>query len=139
MSGTNIAPVRTVTANSDISVAATPNSGTDALPDLPGSGRQDSAAEGINLPTETSEQLETSREAVAEALETIAQSAEELGRKLEFSIDEPSGKVVVTVFDSTSEEVIRQIPGERAIAIAQHLASLSDDTPVLGLLLDSQA
>ena len=139
MSGTNIAPVRTVATNSDISVAARLNSDTDAPPALPGSGRQDPAAEGINLPAETSEQLETSREAVAEALDTIAASAEELGRKLEFSIDEPSGKVVVTVFDSTSEEVIRQIPGERAIAIAQHLASLSDNAPVLGLLLDSQA
>ena len=139
MSGANLTPVKTVAANSDISVAFRANSGTDTPQALPGSGRQDPAAEGIDLPNAPAEQLASSREAVAEALETIAESAEELGRKLEFSISESSGRVVVTVFDKNSEEVIRQIPGERAIAIAEHLASLSDDAPVLGLLLDSQA
>lgn len=42
-------------------------------------------------------------------------------RDLHFSVDKGSGRVVVKVIDSATQEVIRQIPSEEVIALAQGL------------------
>lgn len=139
MSGTNVLPVKTVATNSDFSVVSRTDKSAESTVALVGADRQVLAAEGKNLPAETQEKEAVSKEAVTAAVKSLADSTQHMARKLEFSVNEPSGKVVVTVFDKTSEEVIRQIPGERAIAIAEHIASLTEDEPILGLLLDSQA
>ena len=59
--------------------------------------------------------------AVAE-IEKFVQSVK---RNLEFSIDEPSGKVVVKVIASDSGEVIRQIPNEEVLKLANSLNDAS--------------
>lgn len=53
-------------------------------------------------------------------------------RNLEFSTDEESGKVVVKVIASETGELIRQLPSEEALRIAN---SLSD---VNSLLFDAK-
>lgn len=50
-----------------------------------------------------------------------------------FSIDEDNGKVVVKIVDSSTQDVIRQIPSEEALEISRSLDKLK------GLLLQSQA
>ncbi|MBN0523686.1 flagellar protein FlaG, partial [Pseudomonas aeruginosa] len=40
---------------------------------------------------------------------------------LSFSLDDSTGRVVVKVTDSTSGEVIRQIPSEEALRLAERL------------------
>lgn len=52
---------------------------------------------------------------------------------LVFSIDEDRGKVVIKIVDSTTQDVIRQIPSEQALEISRSLDNLR------GLLLQSQA
>lgn len=46
-------------------------------------------------------------------------------RNLEFSVDESSGKVVVKVIASDSGEVVRQIPNEEVLKLAESLSDAS--------------
>ncbi len=63
---------------------------------------------------------------ISEALKPVAQS-------LHFSVDESLGRTVIEVIDSSSHEVIRQIPTEEALRIAKALDKLK------GLLLQQRA
>ncbi|SCX56846.1 flagellar protein FlaG [Nitrosospira sp. Nsp1] len=51
---------------------------------------------------------------------------------LEFSIDAESDKVVVKIIDSTTQELVRQIPMEEMLALAKALGRLK------GLLLNTK-
>lgn len=42
-------------------------------------------------------------------------------RKLNFQVDEESGLTVIRVFDKQSDELIRQIPSEEVVSLAQKL------------------
>lgn len=55
---------------------------------------------------------------IVESLNDYLQSVE---RDLMFSVDENSGRTVITVMDRQSQEVIRQIPPEAAVALAEYL------------------
>jgi len=44
---------------------------------------------------------------------------------LEFSIDDKSGKVIVKLVDTSTNEVIRQIPSKEMLAIAEALDNFS--------------
>ena len=54
----------------------------------------------------------------ARQLETFMQS---MNRYLEFRIDQESGRTVVTVKDKTTGDVVRQIPAEEVLRLAQNL------------------
>jgi flagellar protein FlaG len=60
-------------------------------------------------------------EALAKAAQQIEEYLRSSGRDLEFRIDEATGRTVVSVRDPQTGEVIRQIPSEEALRIAQHL------------------
>jgi len=51
---------------------------------------------------------------------------------LNFRVDQGSGKMVVTVTDGETGEVIRQVPGEEALKMAQRIEDLTG-------LIDEQA
>jgi flagellar protein FlaG len=72
-----------------------------------------------NLPEE-SQALFDALKAAAEQIESYLRST---GRELKFSVDEPTGRTVVTVRDSQNGEVIRQIPNEEALRLARSLGS----------------
>ena len=69
------------------------------------------------------------READQRQLKTAVQAIEKfvqsVKRNLEFSIDEGTGKVVVKVIASDSGEVIRQIPNEEVLKLANSLNDAS--------------
>jgi flagellar protein FlaG len=67
------------------------------------------------------------------AVSDINEYVQNVQRDLRFSIDEDSGHTVITVLDSETEEVIRQIPAEEVLAIARNLEAMK------GLLFDDQA
>lgn len=52
---------------------------------------------------------------------------------LEFKVDENSGQAVVTVLDKDTGDVIRQMPSEEALALAEKLSE------VTGLLMKTEA
>ena len=61
------------------------------------------------------------RAAVEEAVSSIEKFTQSIRRDLSFSLDDSTGRVVVKVTDSTSGEVIRQIPSEEALRLAERL------------------
>lgn len=66
------------------------------------------------------------------AVSNLNDYAQQLKRELRFSIDDNSGRTVITVTDPETEEVIRQIPPEEVLRIAE---SLEDNS---GVLLSAQ-
>lgn len=59
------------------------------------------------------------------AVQEIEKFVQSVKRNLEFSIDESSGKVVVKVIASGTGEVVRQIPSEEALKLADNLSNAS--------------
>ncbi|QCI13815.1 flagellar protein FlaG [Pseudomonas putida] len=58
---------------------------------------------------------------LAQAVESLQKMSESSHRNLDFSIDEGSGQTVVKVVASDTGEVIRQIPSEVALKLAESL------------------
>ena len=60
-------------------------------------------------------------------------------RSLEFSVGDYKGSTVVKVIDKESRDVIRQIPSEEFIKMAQRIDHISDEMKkASGVLLDKQ-
>jgi flagellar protein FlaG len=79
-----------------------------------------------NNPAEQKQQLEAAVKAVQEFTRPMAGN-------LEFSLDDETGKTIVKVVDSTTKELIRQIPSEEMLEIARALDRLQ------GLLVRQKA
>ena len=76
---------------------------------------------------------ELERQPVEEAVSSIREFAQSIQRNLNFSLDDSTGRVVVKVTDGVSGEVIRQIPSEEALRLAETLDE------VRSLLFNAQA
>ena len=74
--------------------------------------------------------LEKMRENIAEALQKLNDQMRNKGRDLNFSMDEASDRVVITVKHSITGEVVRQIPNEVVLKVAHNLEQ------VKGMLLN---
>ncbi len=70
---------------------------------------------------------------VQHAAEQIQRAVAGLAQDLQFSVDQGSGKTVIRVVDSSTNEVIRQIPTEEAMSLAEAIDRMR------GLLLDGKA
>jgi flagellar protein FlaG len=67
------------------------------------------------------------------AVERINEFVQVVQRDLQFTVDDSTGRTVVKVMDSQSEEVIRQLPPEEILAVAAHMEE------VRGLLVKEKA
>lgn len=65
-----------------------------------------------------------SREEIEAAVATIQDFVQTVRRDLNFSLEEGSGRVVVKVTDAGSGDVIRQIPSEEALQLAENLSEV---------------
>lgn len=65
-------------------------------------------------------------ESLQSAVAQINDHMQKVERSLHFTIDEASGKDVVTVSDKKTEEVIRQFPSEEVLVIARQIAENRD-------------
>ena len=61
---------------------------------------------------------------IAQTLNDVSQSVQSISRKLEFRIDDNSGRTVITVRDSDTQEVIRQIPSEQLLDVAARIEEI---------------
>lgn len=82
-------------------------------------------------------------ESLKQGLQQVADSTSQLSplqmRKLEFSTTQESGRTVVKVIDKENNDVIRQIPSEEFIRVAQKISDLSQEMDAAqGLLFDSK-
>ncbi|WP_374323307.1 flagellar protein FlaG [Aquipseudomonas alcaligenes] len=73
---------------------------------------------------QASNDFPASREAVEAAVATIQDFVQTVRRSLNFSLEEGSGRVVVKVTDAGSGDVIRQIPSEEALQLAENLSEV---------------
>ena len=89
------------------------------------------AADGIALPARESK--ETATKEIEKAVTQINDYVQNLQRNLHFSVDEESGRTIIRVVDSATDELIRQIPSEKLLAVSQALEEFS------GLLLEAKA
>ncbi|MDH0141536.1 flagellar protein FlaG [Aquipseudomonas alcaligenes] len=62
-----------------------------------------------------------SREQIESAVSTIQEFVQSVRRSINFSLEDGSGRVVVKVTDADSGNVIRQIPSEEALQLAESL------------------
>ena len=51
--------------------------------------------------------------------------ADAAGRNIQFQLDDDSGRTIVKVTEASSGDVIRQMPSEEALRLAQNLAEMS--------------
>ena len=87
-----------------------------------------SATSGNGLPQATEARAEVSSDKVRDAVSRINEYVQQTERTLDFKLDENSGKTVISVYDKSSAELIRQIPSELALELAQ---KLNDEEPSL--------
>lgn len=73
------------------------------------------------------ESLEVSVEQLEQMVARLNQHAQAAERDLEFSLDEDTGKTVITVLDRNTSEVIRQLPNDVTLNLARQL---NDGDPI---------
>jgi flagellar protein FlaG len=116
---------------------AAPSAGSSQTQSSTGATGATSGAEQISSATDTKMQeastAPASLQEVEQAMEEVRNAIAPMAQDLLFSIEEDTGKTVIKVVDSSTDEVIRQIPSEEIITIAKALDNLQ------GLLLKQKA
>ncbi|WP_263139226.1 flagellar protein FlaG [Pseudomonas sp. RIT-PI-AD] len=69
----------------------------------------------------TTQSGDASRENVKGAVAEIQSFVQNVNRYLNFNVDESSGDIVVKVMDADSGQLIRQIPSEEVLRLAERL------------------
>ncbi|MBU2869977.1 flagellar protein FlaG [Colwellia sp. E2M01] len=91
--------------------------------------------------TEAAKSAEESKltvEEVDKALEVVASFLQNTSKQVDFSSDNNAGKIVITVTDKDTQEVINQFPSEKIISMAEKIQSLHQEVEsISGLLVDS--
>lgn len=76
---------------------------------------------------------EPDRATLLQAVEEVQKAIAPVAQNLLFSIDNDSGRTIVKIVDSQTDEVIRQMPSEEVLAISKAINKLQ------GLLISQQA
>jgi len=100
--------------------------------------RQTIAVEVAKVETQEID-MELSQEALEKVVSQLNAYIQNTQRDVDFSIDDSTGRVVVRVVDSVSEEVIRQIPSEEMLAISRHLIESLETEQPKGFLIELKA
>ena len=83
---------------------------------------------------QTQQGSEAQRKDLDEAVSRIQDYVQNLRRELQFAVDEESGRTIITVIDSETDKIVRQIPPEEILALSEIIQSAPD-----GVLLKVQA
>ena len=81
--------------------------------------------EGKELPSEK-QKADAGDVNIEQTAEIMNEYAQSIKRQLQFTIDKESGRTVITVLDSDTQEVVRQIPREEALRFARMLKQGDD-------------
>ncbi len=85
------------------------------------------------------EQVEISRDELESIVSQLQDYVQSIQRDMKFQIDDATGRVIVQVIDSHSQEVVRQIPSEEMLAIARHLADSIENNEAKGFFIELKA
>ena len=108
----NAIPVTTVTPT-----AASRNGGESTATERV---RQDMPASGKSSPVE--QQVDAS----LQQARRVAESLTDLANELQFRIDDATGNPVMTVYNSQTKTVVRQVPSEEVLAVSRYLQQEMD-------------
>ena len=75
---------------------------------------------------------------VQKAMQALQDYVNKLGRNLNFSLDEALDRPIISVRDSQTKELVRQIPSEEVVAIARRIDSTLAEWDQ-GFFFDSKA
>lgn len=78
-------------------------------------------AGAIDNSKQIAERNEASQEQVEKAVTKLNDYVQSVQRDLQFNLDDSSGKTIITVVDKKTSEVVRQIPDDVALKLAQDL------------------
>lgn len=84
-------------------------------------------ADTTEIVKEAANNNEAVQENLEQAVSRLNDYVQSSKRELQFSMDESTGRSVITVIDSTTSEVIRQLPDEVALDLAR---KLNDEEPI---------
>jgi flagellar protein FlaG len=74
-----------------------------------------------------------------QAVDVVNQAVAMEQRSLSFSIDDASGRSVIKVIDFETDELIKQIPSEELLKVAQDIKRLQEEMgQSIGLLIDNK-
>jgi flagellar protein FlaG len=80
---------------------------------------------------------DASEEAINKALEIVSSFINSSKKQVNFSHDNSSGKMVITVTDKDTQEVINQFPSEKIVSMAEKIKELQEDVESMsGLIID---
>lgn len=102
---------------------------TAAAPDLQSSSAEAKAA----LKAEAQMHTQAQQQSLERALEDLNNQMKQNGRNLNFKMDETLNRPIVTVVNSQTGEVVRQIPNEVVVRVAHNLNNLK------GMLLNEKS
>lgn len=111
-----------MSVNFTTSVAGTMALGAQAQP----VAAQVKPASGDDLPGDLIDPTVQDRGALAEAVNSLRSNVQSVHRNLEFSLDDDSGLTIVRVVDTSNGEVIRQIPSEVVVKLAESFRESSN-------------
>jgi flagellar protein FlaG len=81
---------------------------------------------------------EVSNVEVEEALEVVSSFINSTLKQVAFSRDNNAGKMVITMIDKETNEVINQFPSEKIISMAERIKELHQEVEnISGLMIDS--
>lgn len=79
------------------------------------------------------------KQKVDQAVSNVNSFFQDEQRKLVFTVNKDSGNVVIEVKDAQTDEVIKQIPPEFVVKLAEHLDQLNEASDAVGMLVKEQA
>ncbi|MCG8323946.1 MAG: flagellar protein FlaG [Thiotrichales bacterium] len=85
-----------------------------------------------NAVTANSSSVDATGKQVGQVVDDLNIKLQNVRRELHFSVNKDSGRTIITVIDSETKEVIRQIPPEEVVALAEHFEQHS------GLLMNAK-
>ena len=88
---------------------------------------------GVQAAVNAGQNSGATNQALNDAIDKLNSKVQNLNRNLEFSLDKDSGDLLVKVVDAQTHKVIRQIPSEEALALAQNIDHYLQDHHI-GLL-----
>ena len=98
------------------------------------------SASDVKVDSEKAKQAVQNIEVVRNAAKELNEFTKKIQTNLKFSVDEGSGRSVITVTDTQTGNVIRQIPAKEALAVANIIRdALAEDIEKVGLLLATQS
>ena len=106
--------------------------------------RQAVATGGNTAPVQAAAQQQSqSAQELAQATRDLSDYIQTVSRSLQISVDQDLGSTVITVMDSDTDEIVRQIPSEEVLQIARFLqeqqaSAESSAAAVRGLLVDQE-